>query len=165
MEHPNQCRGKLNTNICNTDLNCFPVGENGPHVEKGEAETQYRHALQFRAKTGRVCGRGSLRGCCSNIARGGRCLESLDIFVKSGLNPSEEEVRRLSNQVWDGSGKVSWPLFAGRLGDLLAEKAGGDPESGYRETFRVFSKNEGGCIPMEEIKFVMSQVAPEEVST
>ena len=89
MEHPNQCRGKLNTNICNTDLNCFPVGENGPHVEKGEAETQYRHALQFRAKTGRVCGRGSLRGCCSNIARGGRCLESLDIFVKSGLNPSE----------------------------------------------------------------------------
>ena len=73
-------------------------------------------------------------------------------------------MRQLSNQVWDGTGKVCWPVFAGRLGDLLAEKAGGDPESGYRETFRVFSKTEGGCIPMEEIKFVMSQVAPEEVS-
>ena len=46
---------------------------------------------------------------------------------------------------------------------MLADKAG-DKEAGYRETFRVFSKNASGCIPMEEIKFVLSQVAPEEVS-
>ena len=72
-------------------------------------------------------------------------------------------MRRVSNQVWDGTGKVSWPVFAGRLGDILADKAG-DLEAGYRETFRVFSKNASGCIPMEEIKFVLSQVAPEEVS-
>ena len=72
-------------------------------------------------------------------------------------------MRRVSNQVWDGTGKVSWPVFAGRLGDILADKAG-DLEAGYRETFRVFSKNASGCIPMEEIKFVLSQVAPEQVS-
>ena len=72
-------------------------------------------------------------------------------------------MRRVSNQVWDGTGKVCWPVFAGRLGDMLADKAG-DKEAGYRETFRVFSKNASGCIPMEEIKFVLSQVAPEEVS-
>ena len=46
----------------------------------------------------------------------------------------------MSNQVWDGSGRVSWPVFAGRLGDMLADKAG-DQELGYRETFRVFSKD------------------------
>ena len=72
-------------------------------------------------------------------------------------------MRRVSNQVWDGTGKVSWSVFAGRLGDLLADKTG-DPEAGYRETFRVFSKTDDGCIPMEEIKFVLSQVAPQEVS-
>ena len=69
----------------------------------------------------------------------------------------------MSNQVWDGTGKVSWPAFAGRLGSMLTDKAG-DLESGYRETFRVFSKTASGCIPMEEIKFVLSQVAPQEVS-
>ena len=69
----------------------------------------------------------------------------------------------MSNQVWDGTGKVSWPAFAGRLGDMLTDKTG-DLESGYRESFRVFSKTASGCIPMEEIKFVLSQVAPEEVS-
>ena len=46
---------------------------------------------------------------------------------------------------------------------MLTDKAG-DLESGYRETFRVFSKTASGCIPMEEIKFVLSQVAPQEVS-
>ena len=66
----------------------------------------------------------------------------------------------MSNQVWDGTGKVSWPAFAGRLGDMLTDKTG-DLESGYRESFRVFSKTASGCIPMEEIKFVLSQVAPE----
>lgn len=72
-------------------------------------------------------------------------------------------MRQVSNQVWDGTGKVSWPAFAGRLGEMLADKSG-DPESGYRETFRVFSKTDEGCVPIEEIKFVLSQVAPEEVS-
>ena len=71
----------------------------------------------------------------------------------------------MSNQVWleQGTGKVSWPVFAARLADMLAEKSG-DPECGYRETFRVFSKTDSGCIPLEEIKFVLSQVAAEQVS-
>merc|ERR1719348_2701659 len=30
-----------------------------------------------------------------------------------------------------------------------------DMETGYKETFRVFSKDEEGCIPAEEIKFVL----------
>ena len=55
------------------------------------------------------------------------------------MNPSEEEVRRVSNTVWDGTGRVTWPVFAARLAALLADRC--DPESGYRETFRVFSKD------------------------
>merc|ERR1712080_792314 len=31
----------------------------------------------------------------------------------------------------------------------------GDLELGYKECFRVFSKDEDGCIPADEIKFVL----------
>ena len=80
----------------------------------------------------------------------------------SGLNPSEEEMRRVCNKIWDGSGKVTWSVFAGALADMLAETAGVE-EDMYRETFRVFSKNDEGFIPMEEIKFVLSHVCPDKV--
>ena len=38
-----------------------------------------------------------------------------------------------------------------------------DMETGYKETFRVFSKNEEGCIPAHEMKFVLSQICSMEV--
>ena len=77
----------------------------------------------------------------------------------------------------DGSGKVSdmysednivgvkveWPEFASVLATLLeAEK---DEEENYKETFRVFSKDDEGCIPAQEMKFVLSQICSMEVTT
>ena len=33
-----------------------------------------------------------------------------------------------------------------------------DLESSYKETFRVFSKDDDGCIPAAEIRFVMMRI-------
>merc|ERR1719312_2157142 len=33
-----------------------------------------------------------------------------------------------------------------------------DIETGYKETFRVFSKDKEGCIPPDEIKFVLTHL-------
>ena len=57
--------------------------------------------------------------------------------------------------------KVEWPEFASVLATLLeAEK---DEEENYKETFRVFSKDDEGCIPAQEMKFVLSQICSMEV--
>ena len=75
-------------------------------------------------------------------------------------------MRTVCNKVWDQSrkGKITWTSFVGVLEEYLSEHAGIE-EDRYKETFRVFSKNDEGCIPMEEIKFVLSQVCPEKVRT
>ena len=39
-----------------------------------------------------------------------------------------------------------------------------DPENSIKETFRVFFKDEKGCIPVEEMKFVLNQVCSQAVS-
>ena len=46
---------------------------------------------------------------------------------------------------------------------MQALKDAGVEEDMYRQSFRVFSKNDEGFIPMEEIKFVLSHVCPEKV--
>ena len=69
-----------------------------------------------------------------------------------------------SNEIWDGSGKVTWPAFASVLASMLAETVGAE-EDRFKETFRVFSKNESGAIPMEEIKFAFSNVCSEKVTS
>ena len=57
--------------------------------------------------------------------------------------------------------KVEWPEFASVLATLLeAEK---DEEENYKETFRVFSKDDEGCIPAQEMKFILSQICSMEV--
>ena len=100
--------------------------------------------------------------------------------ISRGLNPSEEEVQDIINEVdQDGSGKVvivivnlftsvtnaakvEWPEFASVLATLL--KAGEEEEENYKETFRVFSKDDEGCIPADEMKFVLSQICSMEVT-
>ena len=57
--------------------------------------------------------------------------------------------------------KVEWPEFASVLATLL--KAGEEEEENYKETFRVFSKDDEGCIPADEMKFVLSQICSMEV--
>ena len=58
--------------------------------------------------------------------------------------------------------KVEWPEFASVLATLL--KAGEEEEENYKETFRVFSKDDEGCIPADEMKFVLSQICSMEVT-
>ena len=60
--------------------------------------------------------------------------------------------------------KVEWPEFAAVLAKMLKEEEEHE-ENTYKETFRVFSKDDKGCIPAEEMKFVLSQVCSIEVST
>ena len=85
-------------------------------------------------------------------------------FNSRGLNPSEEQVQDIINEVdMDGSGKVEWPEFAAVLARML--KADEDEEENYKETFRVFSKDEQGCIPAPEMKFILSQICSVEVLT
>ena len=74
-----------------------------------------------------------------------------------GINPSEEEVQDIINSVdTDYSGKIEWPEFAAALAEKL--KPHEDEEESFKETFRVFSKDETGCITADEMKFVLSQV-------
>ena len=58
--------------------------------------------------------------------------------------------------------QVDWPQFATALANLLKTQES-EVEDGFKETFRVFSKDDKGCIPVEEIKFVLSQVCSEAV--
>ena len=79
--------------------------------------------------------------------------------------------------------KIEWLEFA----NVLASKLDLEDENYYKETFRVFSKNDEGklrfldwiypnwselilidmactgCIPAEEMKFVLSQICSEKV--
>ena len=57
--------------------------------------------------------------------------------------------------------KVEWPEFAAVLAAKL--KAEDEEENYYKETFRVFSKDEEGCITADEMKFVLSQICSMEV--
>ena len=60
----------------------------------------------------------------------------------------------------DGSGKIEWPEFASALAEKL--KPDEDEEVNYKEAFRVFSKDETGCITGDEMKFVLSQICSME---
>ena len=60
----------------------------------------------------------------------------------------------------DGSGKIEWPEFAAALAEKL--KPDEDDEVSFKETFRVFSKDENGCITADEMKFVLSQLCSTE---
>ena len=54
--------------------------------------------------------------------------------------------------------QIEWPEFAVALAEQLNKNEEDDvQEGGYKETFRVFSKDNAGCIPAEEMKFVLSQ--------
>ena len=61
---------------------------------------------------------------------------------RAGLNPTESEVQDMTNQIDDGSGTLNSSDFT----LLVLEKNKEiDPETLFKDTFRVFSKdNEGG---------------------
>ena len=55
--------------------------------------------------------------------------------------------------------QIEWMEFA----NVLASKLDVEDEDSFKETFRVFSKNDEGCIPADEMKFVLSQICSVQV--
>merc|ERR1712013_519788 len=80
---------------------------------------------------------------------------------RAGQNPTESEVQDMINKIDDGSASLTFPDFC----LLIAEKSKElDPETHFKDTFRAFSKDEEGCIPAEEMKFVLMHL-PGKVAT
>ena len=66
---------------------------------------------------------------------------------RAGLNPTESELQDLTNQIDDGSGS----LCSGDFTLLVLEKKREiDPETLFKDTFRVFSKDKEGNGPFKQ---------------
>ena len=75
---------------------------------------------------------------------------------RAGQNPTEAEVQDMINEVdVDGSGYLEFPEFCHMMHKKLNE---GDQENDLKEVFRVFGKDETGCITAEELKFVLTHL-------
>ena len=67
----------------------------------------------------------------------------LSALRRAGLNPTESEVQDMTNQIDDGSGTLNSSDFT----LLVLEKNKEiDPETLFKDTFRVFSKDNEGCM-------------------
>ena len=94
---------------------------------------------------------------------------------RAGQNPTESEVQDMINKIDDGSASLSFMDFCLLLREKTKEM---DPETHFKDTFRVFSKDEEGrkidhpiradlplyyaftwgCIPADEMKFVLKHL-------
>ena len=88
---------------------------------------------------------------------------------RAGQNPTESEVQDMINKIDDGTASLAFEDFCLLLREKSKETG---PETLFKDTFRVFSKDEEGdevndifteteniitpgCIPAEEMKFVL----------
>jgi len=71
---------------------------------------------------------------------------------RAGHNPTDVEVYDIINKIDDDTGHLDFQEFTYIMTELSKDN---DQESSYKEAFRVFSKDEEGCIPPDEIKFVL----------
>ena len=71
---------------------------------------------------------------------------------RAGLNPTEVEVHDIINRLDDGSGVITFEDFCKVM---LQKNKEVDQETYFKESFRVFYKDEEGCIPAEELIFVL----------
>ena len=87
---------------------------------------------------------------------------------RAGQNPTDVEVQDLINKIDDGSGTLDFTDFCLVIKEKTKEL---DSETHFKDTFRVFSKDEegekmldyfeiskyqfAGCIPADEMKFVL----------
>ena len=60
---------------------------------------------------------------------------------RAGQNPTESEVQDMINKIDDGSASLTFPDFCLLIGEKSKEL---DPETHFKDTFRVFSKDEEG---------------------
>ena len=74
---------------------------------------------------------------------------------RAGLNPTEVEVHDIINRLDDGSGVITFDDFCKVM---LRKNKEIDQETYYKECFRVFYKDEDGCIPADELKYVLSNL-------
>jgi len=84
----------------------------------------------------------------------------LPAMRRVGVNPTEVEVHDLINKIDDGTGVLTFEDFCSILQEKNKEF---DSEQHYKETFRVFSKDDEGCIPAEELAFVLAH-HPRQIS-
>ena len=75
-----------------------------------------------------------------NILKVNKLYQDLQPALRTaGQNPTESEVQDMINKIYDGSASLAFPHFC----LLIAEKAKElDPETHFKDTFRVFSKDE-----------------------
>ncbi|XP_023347025.1 calmodulin-2/4 [Eurytemora carolleeae] len=74
---------------------------------------------------------------------------------RAGHNPTDIEVQDLVNKIdTESAGLLVFQDFL----ELLQERGELDVELHFKDTFRAFSKDEDGCIPAEELKFVLTNL-------
>ena len=69
---------------------------------------------------------------------------------RAGANPTDVEVTDIINKVDNETGALDFAQFCSVMQDRNKNV---DLESSYKETFRVFSKDDDGCIPAAEIRY------------
>ena len=91
---------------------------------------------------------------------------------RAGHNPTDVEVTDIINKIDSDSGNIDFQvrllsvsphsstlssaLFFQAFCSVMQERSKNfDMESGYKETFRVFSKDDDGCIPAAEIRWAI----------
>jgi len=74
---------------------------------------------------------------------------------RAGQNPTDVEVQDLINNIDDGSGTMDFEDFLQVMKEKVREF---DIEIHFKDTFRVFSKDQEGCIPADELKFVLNHL-------
>ena len=60
---------------------------------------------------------------------------------RAGQNPTESEVQDMINKIDDGTASLSFVDFCLLMSEKTKEM---DPETHFKDTFRVFSKDEEG---------------------
>ena len=86
----------------------------------------------------------------------------LHLLQCPGLNPTESEVHDVLNRLEDGSGVITFEEFCEVM---LRKTKDVDQEICYKQAFRVFYKDTSGCVPAEELKFVLSNLMVRRAST
>ena len=74
---------------------------------------------------------------------------------RAGLNPTEVEVHDIVNRLDDGSGVITFDDFCKIM---VGKNKEVDQETTYKECFRVFYKDNNGCVPAEELKYVLTNL-------
>merc|ERR1719430_1188817 len=74
---------------------------------------------------------------------------------RAGQNPTDVEVQDMVNKIDDGSGVLDFEDFLLVMREKSREM---DMEIHFKDAFRAFSKDDEGCIPAEELKFVMTNL-------